>query len=144
MVNNFRFKTFWECEINLDIVLRFIVSTGGFVYYFIVSEVILELLDVMLADHILGFSCIKKPQYTCIVSSLCLLSLAHVFRCDMDWFGFISTNIYIRKEEKIGISLISLLLLLDSLVSSSMVLSMAFIACRPVVHSSSYKATSYP
>ena len=58
MVNNFCFGKFWWCKINLDIVLSFIVAAGSFIYYFIVSEVLLELLDVILADHAVGCSCI--------------------------------------------------------------------------------------
>ena len=57
MVNNFRFRKLWKFKINLDIVLSFIVAAGGFVYYFIVSEVLSGILGVMLADHAVGFSC---------------------------------------------------------------------------------------
>ena len=38
MVNNLFFRKIWYCEINLDIVISFIVADGGFVYDFIVSE----------------------------------------------------------------------------------------------------------
>ena len=56
MVNNFHFRKFWYCEINIDIVLSYIVDARGFVYYSIVPEVLSEILDVMLVDHVVGFS----------------------------------------------------------------------------------------
>ena len=58
MVKNFRFIKFWWCEINIDIVLSYIVDARGFVYYSIVPEVLSEILDTMLADHTVICSCI--------------------------------------------------------------------------------------
>ena len=60
MVNIFCFKKFWWCEINIYVVVSFIIDTGGFICYLIVYEVILELINTKFVNYAVGCSCIPQ------------------------------------------------------------------------------------